>query len=122
MELKTVKLFFGLFMIKKGFRGVYVVFNAPDWKLRNKMSFDDDVLLFWEWGLKNQVFSPTGDARGFIKKNRQWINARVQMSKDTSINQSINNDGHPYLQLRNMTLRKNVRNVRTAQVGCKSNE
>ena len=40
--------------------------------------------------MKNKAFSPDEDARGFIKENRQWLNARVQKSEEAiqSINQS----------------------------------
>ena len=41
--------------------------------------------------MKNKAFSPDEDARGFIKENRQWLNARAQKSEEASksINQSI---------------------------------
>ena len=51
--------------------------------------------------VKNKAFSPTEDAQGFIKR-KQAMDERscTKVKTGISIDQSISNKGHSYLQIR----------------------
>ena len=49
--------------------------------------------------MKNKAFSPDEDARGFIKGNRQWLNARVQ-NRRRHPNQSLDRQRKWFLPFR----------------------
>ena len=49
--------------------------------------------------MKNKAFSPDEDARGFIKGNRQWLNARVQNQRRHP-NQSLDRQRKWFLPFR----------------------
>ena len=51
--------------------------------------------------VKNKTFSPTGDARGFIKRKQTMVKRScTKVRTGIQINQSIDNKSHPYLQKR----------------------